>query len=297
MKILVFGGSGFLGSHVCDALTEANHEVTIFDNNKSSYINDKQYFIEGDILDTSDVNNAVKDNDVVYNFAGISDIDEALVKPKETLDINVHGCLNILDACIKNNIQRFIQASTIYVYSESGGFYRISKQATELYIEEYNRLYGLDFTILRYGTLYGRRADDRNSIHRMLKQALFEKKIVAETTLNAMREYIHVDDASKSSVEILSDEFKNQNVILTGNTTYKYTDMLEMIKEILGGDVDITLKEPDPDKSHGHYNMTPYSYKPKIGKKLVSNYFTDIGQGLMDCLDEIRKENPELYKG
>ncbi len=289
MKIIAFGASGFVGSHVADALTAAGHDVTIFDASPSKYLQEKQSYIEGDILDYEAVIQAIDGHDVVYNFAGISDIDEALNKPSETVRINIQGCIHQLEAAKECGIKRFVFASTIYVYSESGGFYRVSKQACELYIEEYQRLYGLDYTILRYGTLYGRRADARNSIYRHLRQALFERKIVAQGTSNTMREYIHVEDAARSSVDILDDEYRNQNIILTGHAAYKSKDMLEMIREIVGSDVVIDYRDPEEDRGHGHghYNLTPYAFRPKIGRKLVSNYFTDMGQGLLDCLNEI----------
>jgi len=174
------------------------------------------------------------------------------------------------------------------VYSSLGGFYRCSKQAAELYIEEYQKRYGLDFTILRYGTLYGPRADERNSVYRYLKQALVQKKIVGYGTGEELREYIHVRDAAKLSVDVLSEEFKNKYVIITGHHPVKYKDMLNTIKEMIGGEVEIEFRPPE--KGGAHYGMTPYSFIPKIGQKLVSNYYTDIGQGLLECLHEISAE-------
>src|SRR5690242_8069643 len=89
MKIIVFGGSGFLGSHVADALTAAGHQVTIFDRQPSTYIKSGQQFIQGDMLDLSSVEKAVEGKDAVYNFAGIADIDECLTHPIETVQVNV----------------------------------------------------------------------------------------------------------------------------------------------------------------------------------------------------------------
>ena len=77
-KVLVFGGSGFLGSHVADKLTENNYDVTIFDKNISKYLSEKQTFIEGNILSITDVESAVKDYDYIYHFAGLSDLNESI---------------------------------------------------------------------------------------------------------------------------------------------------------------------------------------------------------------------------
>ncbi len=287
MKIIVFGGSGFVGSHLADALTEAGHEVTIFDVNLSPYLQVSQKFIQGDILDADAVRRAVQNHEVIYNFAGLADIDDALMRPVDTVRLNVLGCVNILEAARQTNIKRFIFASTIYVYSEAGGFYRVSKQACEAYIEEYQRRFGLSYTILRYGTLYGRRADSRNSVYRYLKQALYDRKISIRATGDEMREYIHVEDASRASVQILDAEFENQNVILTGQHPMRFRDLMYMIREMVGADVQIDMQSPDERKAPGHYNLTPYTFHPKIGKKLVSHYYLDMGQGLLDCLDEI----------
>lgn len=295
MNIIVFGGSGFVGSHVADALTAAGHAVTVFDRRPSPFLQPGQQFLAGDILDLDTVQRAVAGQQVVYNFAGLADLDDGLSRPIETVQLNVLGNTQLLEAARLAGVHRFVYASTIYVHSEAGGFYRVSKQACELYIEEYQRRFGLDYTILRYGTLYGRRADDRNSVHRYLKQALRERRLVVTGTGDEMREYIHVLDAARASVDILADEFKNQNVILTGHHPMRFADLLNMIREIVGADVSIEIRPPGAGTlgSVGHYNLTPYTFRPKIGKKLVSHYYLDMGQGLVDCLDEIHSAEAE----
>ena len=286
MKAIVFGGAGFIGSHLADALTEAGHEVTIFDLLKSPYENPKQKTIIGDIQDQGQVFAALQKADVVYNLAGITDLDNSGTRPIETVRQNILGNTIILDACARAKIKRYIYASTIYVYSEKGGFYRCSKQACEAYIEEFQRKFGLEFTILRYGTLYGPRADEKNSIYRYLKQALTEKKITVFGSGFERREYIHVRDAARLSVDILDPKFANLHVTLTGHRSIYFKDILNVIVEILGNKVEIVYKE-NPDILGDHYEMTPYSYSPKVGYKLTSNLFTDLGQGLIEVMTEI----------
>jgi UDP-glucose 4-epimerase len=289
MKVIVFGGSGFVGSHLADALTEAGHGVTIFDIQPSPYLQPRQKFIQGDMLDLESVTRAVHGQEILYNFAGLADIDEALARPVDTVRLNILGCVNLLEAARSCGVKRFIFASTVYVYSETGGFYRVSKQACESYIEEYQRRFALNYTILRYGTLYGRRADARNSVHRYLRQALLDRKISVQATGEEMREYIHVEDASRAGVQILDSEFENQNVILTGNHPTRFRDLMLMIREMVGADVQIEMQPPDAGKAGGHYSLTPYTFHPRIGKKLVSHYYLDMGQGLLDCLEEIHQ--------
>jgi UDP-glucose 4-epimerase len=282
-KVIVFGGSGFLGSHVADALTDAGHNVTIYDLVKSTFLKKGQTMIEGDILDKAAVVKACADQQFVYNFAGLADIDEAKLQPELTAKLNIMGNLNILEAAKQNNSKRFIFASTVYVYSEAGSFYRASKQASEKFVELYGEQYGMDFTILRYGSLYGRRADKRNNIYRLIESALNKQEIVYRGSGEELREYVHVQDAAQASVDILDDKHRNQYFIVTGTQAMRIKDVMLMIAEMLGNKVKLKF---DPEDTVFHYNITPYSYKPKLGKKFTVNPFVDFGQGILDCIQE-----------
>ena len=286
-NVIVFGGSGFLGSHVADNLSEHGYNVTLFDIQPSPYIRPDQTMIMGDILNSDKVNNALKNQNVVFHFAGLSDLDKATDQPLEVVNQNILGTINLLNGAVKNNIQRFVFASTIYVYSRLGGFYRCSKQATELFIEEFKNCYGLDYTVLRYGSLYGTRADDSNGIKNYLLQGLRDGKITFPGTGDEMREYINVKDAARLTAEILSPEYKNEHIVVTGHHPMKTLDMLEMIKEMLKKDIifEFSIKPNDY-----HYSITPYSFIPKVGSKLVSNLYVDMGQGFLECLQELSQD-------
>jgi len=268
MKAIVFGGSGFLGSHVADVLTDKGYEVIIFDLKPSPYIQPGQKMIVGDILDFDVVKEAVREASVVYNFAGIADMDEAREKPVETIKNNILGNAYILEAIKNSKLNRYVFASTVYVYSDLGSFYKSSKQACELCIEEYSKEYGIPYTVLRYGSLYGPRANESNPIFRLLKRILLEGKISHWGSGEEIREYIHVEDAARCSVEILSENFINQHVIITGHHPIKSKELLGMINEIFGNKFPIEFRHEEPD---GHYQMTPYSYNPRIGRKYVSS--------------------------
>ncbi|MFH2011558.1 MAG: NAD(P)-dependent oxidoreductase [Pseudomonadota bacterium] len=287
MKVAVFGGAGFLGSHVADALTDAGHDVVVCDIKKSSCLRNGQKMVVLDILDQEAVGKAVRDCDIVYNFAGIADIDEASQKPMESIRINVLGNTVLLEACRKAKIKRFVYASTLYVYSKSGSFYRSTKQACELIIENYYEVYGLPYTILRFGSLYGPRADQRNFIYRTIKEAITSGRIIREGDGEEIREYIHVFDAAKNSVEILHDEFINQHVIITGYQQMKVKDLLMMLKEMLDDKVEIQYL---PIDNKYHYEITPYTFAPKLAKRIVSKTYLDIGQGILKCIQNIYKE-------
>jgi UDP-glucose 4-epimerase len=284
MRILVTGGSGFLGSHVADALSDANYEVTIFDIRESPHLRSDQKMVVGDILDMALLEKTVADQDIVYHFAAIADIDECSQRPVDTVKYNILGTTQLVEVCRKAAIRRFVFASSAYVYSDRGYFYRTSKQACELLLEDFHNLYGLNYTSLRYGSLYGDRADVHNSIYKIIKQALSENKITYHGTGEEIREFIHVKDAAKGSVQILEPQYENQHIILTGTQTMLYKDLLEMVREILGGNISIEVVPSDRD---AHYRITPYNFSPKLGKKLIINPYIDMGQGLLLCMAEL----------
>ena len=294
--VTVIGGSGFIGSHVADQLSEEGFQVRIFDRKGSPWKRKDQEMIIGDLRDNDLLNKAIAGSEVVYNFAALSDIDLARNKAVETVEINVLGNAQVLEACRINSVKRFVFASSVYVYSREGSFYRCSKQAAESYIEEFQNVYNLDYTILRYGSLYGPRADSTNGLFRIVSNALETGVVRYNGSPDAFREYIHVEDAAKASVNALGDDFRNQSVVLTGQEPMRVVDLLKMLAEILGLPESVEFIEGD---YVGHYNRTPYAYLPKLGRKYVAPFHVDLGQGLMQLIDEVQaggiitKENLE----
>lgn len=288
MNAIVFGGSGFLGSHVADVLTARGHQVVIFDRIASAYLRAGQTMVVADALDPKAVAQAVQGAEVVYNFIAQPDIEHSADNPRHTIELNIISNVNILEAARQAGVKRFVFSSSVYVYSDMGSFYRSSKQACELLIQNYQEEFGLDYTILRYGSLYGPRANENNWLHKVLKQALFEGKIFREGDGEEIREYIHVHDASRLSVDILDDQYKNRSFLLTGNEQLKIKDILGMIREIFKGKIDIQYL---PAKEHSHYTITPYVFNPQMATKLKSNEHIDIGQGLLNILTELHKEH------
>jgi UDP-glucose 4-epimerase len=286
MKITVWGGSGFLGSHVADTLTKQGHTVTIADSNVSQWLVENQEMIQGNVLDKEQVLKSVNGADVVFNFSGIADIQEADLDPNKSAEVNILGNLNLMDACVKHGVQRYIFASSLYVYSTSGGFYRCSKQACENYIDEFHRQRGLDYTILRFGSLYGPRSDEKNAIYRFIESAIKKKKINYWGKPDALRDYVHIHDAAQVCAEMLDNKFKNENIIISGTQTLKVSDVMEIIVEILGKNIALSY---DEKADSGHYEKTPYSFTPKMAKKFVPRTQIDFGQGLLDMVQKIYK--------
>jgi UDP-glucose 4-epimerase len=288
MKITVIGGSGFLGSHVADHLSEAGHEVLIFDRKQSPWLREDQQMLVGDLLDTIALDKAIKGAEVVYHFAALADLNDALDKPVETVKVNILGTVQALEASRTHKVKRFIYASTVYVYSREGGFYRCSKQAAEHYVEEYARAFGLEYTILRYGSLYGPRSDESNGLHRVVKEAIEAGIVRYAGSPEAMREYVHVEDAARASIVALGKEFCNESVVLTGHQPMRVADLMKMLGEILGFTNEVEFIDGD---YAGHYVRTPYAYQPKLGRKYTPPLHVDLGQGLLQLVNQISNHN------
>tara|TARA_B100001093_G_C26781121_1_gene994675 strand:- start:805 stop:1680 length:876 start_codon:yes stop_codon:yes gene_type:complete len=283
-KILVIGGSGFLGSHVTDFLTSKKFEVTVFDLKKSKYLQDSNKFIKGDISNYEHVAKAVKGNDIVYNFAGIADIKEANDNPHLAIEKNISGTNNILNACVKFKVKRFILASTVYVYSNQGGIYKATKQCCEILTDTYSENKNLKTTILRFGSLYGPRANNFNFVSNIINEALTKGTITRKGSGNEIRNYIHVYDASKVCYDILQKKYENDMVLINGSRNIKIKEFLKMISEILNNKVKIKYVK---QVNEGHYEITPYSFNPKIAKKIISDSEIELGQGILHLINDI----------
>ncbi len=286
-KVTVIGGSGFLGSHVADELTRRGYNVTVLDRVSSPWVQNAQEIVVGDMLDGDLVRKVCDGSRYLYHFGGIADIEEAKTKPFETIESNVLGATTALEVSRTLGVERFIYASSIYVYSAAGSFYRASKQSVETIVEAYSESFGLDYTLLRYGSLYGPRAQTWNGIRRYVQQIVEEGKLDYEGSGEERREYIHVLDAARLSVDILSHDYRNEAITVTGTQILNSNELIEMIFEIAGKKTNV--KYLQTARSQEHYRMTPYRYSPRSARKLVPSEFVDIGQGILEVVEETHK--------
>lgn len=284
---LITGGSGFLGSHIADALSEAKRKVVLFDKIPSAFRKGNQQMVVGDILDRKKVFEVMKGIDIVFHLAAKADINETWASPCSTMAVNVLGTTNLLEAARLNGVRRFIFASTLYCDSRSGSLYRVSKQAGELLVKAYHERCGIEYIILRFGTLYGTRAKDSNSIRKLLQQAL-TGKIDYYGTGKEVREYIHVRDAARICASLLDNKYLYDTLVLTGYHRFRLTDVLDMINEILGSKVEIKYH---PTDNRAHYEQVPYSYVPKKLKRVVPEHYSDFGASLVEIMEEIDEKN------
>lgn len=177
MKVLVTGGAGFIGSHVVDLLVEAGHEVVVVDNlstGRKSNLNPRAKFYQVDIR-SQDLEKVFQDErpEVIDHHAAQMDVRRSVADPIYDADINVLGGLNLLNLSVKYGVRKFIHISSggavygepVYVPCDENHPvkplcpYGATKYILELYLYMFNINYGLDYTILRYGNVYGPRQD------------------------------------------------------------------------------------------------------------------------------------------
>ncbi len=287
-KVLIIGGSGFIGSHVADVCSSYGHKVALLDEKKSRWIKDNQEMIEGNILDSKLLNEAMKKASIVFNFAGIADIGDSKDLRIETIESNVVGTAKILESLVSNKIKKYIHASSMYVYSDEGSFYAASKKSAEILVEAYNKAFDFDYISLRYGSLYGPRSQNWNGVRNFIDQIIKKNQVTYSGNGEEEREYINVLDAAKITVDLALKNNSNNSYIITGNQSIKTKDLFSIIFEILGKEKKIFYE--NNSSLNQHYGHTPYRYSPNKALKIVPSEFTDLGQGLLDLIEEISNE-------
>ena len=287
-KVLVTGGSGFLGSHICDELTNSGYKVTIFDKKKSQYIKRNQKMLIGDIANPKDVYRASKNQNFIFHFAGVSDIDESNQNPLKAINNNINGTTNILEAIKKNkNIKKFIFASSIYARSKQGGFYSTTKRTCESLIEDYSQKYNLNYIVLRFGSLYGSRANNFNSIHKLIYQGIKYKKIEREGDGLEIRCYINVKDAAKICAEILKKKYTCEYFNIEGKEKVSVKSVIKLIaNKIRINKIFFNKKKV----SNYHYKTNPYTYEVKEGKNFKLKKSIKLSSGINEIIKNLKNK-------
>jgi len=225
----------------------------------------------------------------VFLYSSIADISEAKSKYIETINTNIIGAANVFDASSKAKVKRLIFASTMYVYSVYGSFYRASKQSSEILLETFSDEFDLKYTILRFGSIYGPGAQDWNGMKRYITEIFEKGSLTYWGSGEEKRDYIHIHDATMLTIKAMQDDaYVNRAVTITGQQVLSAMDLINLLFEIIGVDKD--YKFTGIDKEHGHYVISPYKYKPIRSIKLVPDKFIDIGQGILEVVEEVALE-------
>jgi UDP-glucose 4-epimerase len=248
MKILITGGSGFIGSHVTDALIAAGHDVTIYDIEEPKYNNSASY-IKGDVCDLGFMTKCFKGFEVVYHLAAEANVNRFYQNPVYSNLVTSVSTLNVLEAARNNNISRVLLASTEWVYGSSDDdsiiteetpyaqnpdhLYTSSKIAAELYCMNYKRLYDVNYTIIRYGIPFGPRARPETVTPIFITKIIRNEEITIHGDGTQTRQFIYVKDLAAGNVACLDSKAENQIFNINGSEVIKVTDIINVLEEIL----------------------------------------------------------------
>ena len=251
MKILVTGGAGFIGSNLVKRLLEKGHEINVLDNllrgNKLDTETFKNIsFFKGDVRDADLVLNASKGCDAIYHFAAVLGVDIVADQPIETMDVEVIGTRNVVEAASINNIKYVLYASTSGIYSHSAILksalsedvlvdprtsYAMAKRYNEIYIAAHHEERGLNVISLRFFNVYGHNQDNRMVVPRFFEQAINNEPITVFGNGEQTRDFTYIDDTVDACVNLLG--ITGSHIINIANEKeWSIKDLAETIKKI-----------------------------------------------------------------
>lgn len=281
-RIIVFGGAGFVGSHVADALTDAGHNVYVFDIRSSSFLHSNQEMVIGDVLDRQAVGEACKRMDYALNYVGTPVCDKIENCPYPAVQLNIIGTVNILAAANAASLKRVILASDFYVNHRMDSFHRATKRTAERLAEIFFERYHLPYTIIRFSPLYGPRATGAHTTDNMLLSLVEKGHAVWHGEPKEKGRFVHVEAAAKASVKALEDQYSNRYIRIDSGEELSATETTDLVSNLIGKRVRLEIERTQFFSGSGDE-----SHRPMIGKKLVTNPFIDMGQGILDCIHEI----------
>ena len=271
MKIVVTGGSGFIGSHVVDALLEQGHETVIYDLDAPRY-NQPCAFVRGDIRDIERMTQTLKGADIVYMLAAEANVNRFFESPVFSNDITAGGTLSVLEAIRRaGGRARAILASTEWIYGslpEAGDefiteetpyaqnpdhLYTSSKIASEMFCKNYNGLYGIPYTIMRFGIPFGDRARAETVTPIFLRRILSGEPITIHGDGSQTRQFIYVRDLARGNAACAAPVAENQIFNLNGGKKISVTEIVRTLEEILGKKAALTFVEDRKGNFKGRF--------------------------------------------
>ncbi|HKP89980.1 MAG TPA: NAD-dependent epimerase/dehydratase family protein, partial [Thermoleophilaceae bacterium] len=254
--MLVTGGSGFIGSHVVDALVRRGYEPRIFDLRESPHHGDGVDTQIGDATDVAALARAMADCDAVIHLAAMADVGHVKDDPGGAERLNSRATAAVLEAARTSGVRRVVYGSTIWVYSDCeptevdestplahpAHLYSATKLAGELYCRSYEELYGVEYTILRFGIPYGPRARVAAVVPAMVERALGGDPLTIAGDGSQGRRFVYVEDLAAGVVEALRPEAANRVYNLAGTETTTIAEIAHTVRDLLG-DVEIVHTE------------------------------------------------------
>ncbi len=267
-KVIVTGGAGFIGSHICEELVRIGAEVISLDDYSAGkemnidFLKDYKNFkaIKKSITDTEGMDAIIEGADVIFNNAA-SKKNVCLLNPKKDLNVNGEGILNLLEFAKKHNVRKFVHASTGSVYGEPVlfptteehplrpvSYYGVSKLAGERYVDVFHRLYGMNTTILRYFHVYGPRQESNEFggvVSIFIRNILEKKPIVVFGDGKQMRSFTWVKDLVRANINAsVSPASTGQVYNAASGISVTINELALKMKEMLKSDVEIIHGDP-----------------------------------------------------
>ena len=248
MRVLVTGGSGFIGSHVVDRVRAHGHGARNFDLAPSPYHDDLDTVI-GDLCNPADVARALDGCDAVLHLAAVADVDQVARDPGLTDRVNVRGTQTLLEGVRERGIGRFVYASTIWVYGDAAGpealdedtpldhpkhFYTATKIAGEMYTVSYGELYGVEWTILRFGIPYGPRARPTAVVPAFTAKALAGQPLTIAGDGTQSRRFVYVEDLAEGVAASLVPAAANRIYNLVGRENTSVRAIARAVRDVVG---------------------------------------------------------------
>ena len=254
MLISVTGGSGFVGSHVVDALIAAGHDVRVIDTRPPLQL--EADWRDVDLLDQDALTNALVGSAFVFHLAAMADVNDVLANPAESVALNVLGTVRLLEAARRAETGRVILASTVWVYSATHGhvvdeetlfdlqldkhIYVSEKLAAEMFCHDYLNLFGRPYTVLRYGIPYGPRMRSDLVVAAFLERALRGEPITIDGDGSQERRFVYVEDLAAAHVLALEPVAENQTYNLESTEGTSIREIAERVRDLVG-EVEVTF--------------------------------------------------------
>jgi UDP-glucose 4-epimerase len=293
MRVLVTGGSGFIGSHVVDRLLAAGIQPCIFDLMPSPYHpTDEVDMVLGDLIDTEGLERAMDGCDAVIHLAAVADVGIVAEGPSDAEKTNARGTLSVLEAARAAGVGRVIYGSTIWVYGKADEgtvdeeatlvlprhVYTATKLAGEMYCASYAELYDLPFTILRFGIPYGPRARPSAVIPIFIRKAIAGEPLTIAGDGMQTRRFIYVEDLADGIVRALDPRAVNRVYNLAGDETVTIRELAETVQEHLG-DVEI-VHVPGRNGDFGGAEISSRRAEQELGWRASTRLHEGVGRYL-----------------
>jgi UDP-glucose 4-epimerase len=292
----VTGGSGFIGSHVVDALAADGFAVRVFDRAKP--LNGKVDWYKGDLLSMENVHDAAKDVEAVFHLGAVADVNVATTDPELCLKVNELGTLNLLRACSGQDVERFILASSVWVYGKTSGIvteatpipfpndtYTKTKIGQEHLTYSWCQSHSLPYTILRYDIPYGPGMRANMAIAAFVRRAIRKAPISIYGDGKQGRCWIYVADLAKAHCLALKESANNQIINLAGREFVTISEIVELLSKTLDS-FPVKHEAPRP----GDFTGVRTSIE-KAQKLIGWSPETPFAKGLSNYIADVRHSN------